>query len=150
MDLKTKYGQDYILLAGLRQFIEEGIMLASVNFWRDSIQNYKELDIEGHREFVFNEYPDFRNCEFLNAFMNEQFPNMDEKIPEDVVQVTMNMIEGKEGKHIAELTKEFLIKYTIQIAKSSKEDYLSFIGLADSISDAEEQFLARIKELFNS
>jgi hypothetical protein len=45
MDLKQKYKEDYFLLAGLRDFVESGIMLASVNFWRDSFQGYKELEV---------------------------------------------------------------------------------------------------------
>ncbi len=45
------------------------------------------------------------------------------------------------------LTKEFLIEYATVIAKSSKEDWLAFIGLKDSISDHEELFLKKLRSL---
>ena len=47
MNLGEKYKENHIILAGLRQFVENGIMLASVNFYRDSGQNFKELKILG-------------------------------------------------------------------------------------------------------
>ena len=45
------------------------------------------------------------------------------------------------------LIKEFLIEYATVIAKSSKEDWLAFIGLKDSISDHEELFLKKLRIL---
>jgi len=45
-------------------------------------------------------------------------------------------------------TKQLLIDYALCIAKASKEDWLSFIGIKDSISDTEEQFIKRLEELF--
>ena len=45
MNIEKKYQDDYILLAGLREYVENGTMLASVNFWRDSIQDFKEFDV---------------------------------------------------------------------------------------------------------
>lgn len=148
MDLKSKYGEDYILLGGLREYIEEGIILASMNWWRDSLQNFSELEVVERRAELLNEDSRFGNSEFLVAFMNEKFENLDFDVPEDAVTSALFLIEQKEGREVAELTKELLILYTVRIAKATKEDYLSFLGISDEISDAEEQFISRIKLLF--
>jgi hypothetical protein len=57
------------------------------------------------------------------------------------------LIETTEGKDTLDLLKDFLIAYAVYIAKSSTEDWKSFIGLSDSISDAEETFISKLKEL---
>jgi hypothetical protein len=59
------------------------------------------------------------------------------------------LIESTEGKDTLDLLKDFLIAYAVYIAKSSTEDWKSFIGLSDSISDAEETFILKLKELIN-
>lgn len=148
MNLKTKYHENYILLAGLRTYVENGTMLSSVNYWRDSFQNFKELDVKEHRELLLINNPKFMNCGFLESFVKEDFPEFEDEIPENIIAVVMPLIEDQEGKETTELTKEFLIEYAIIIAKSSKEDWLAFIGLKDTISDKEEQFIIKLKELF--
>jgi hypothetical protein len=55
MNLESKYQNDYILLAGLRQYVENGTMLASVNFWRDSaIANILILSGDAHMLAIDN------------------------------------------------------------------------------------------------
>ena len=149
MNLQERYGKDYILMAGLKQYIESGIMLASVNFWRDSAQGFKELKIIENKEELLNIKPEFKNCDFLVAFINEDFPVIEEEINEDVFSVTLPIIEEKEGEETVNHVKEFLIEYALRIAKASKEDWLAFIGIKDSISDEEEAFIEKIKTLLN-
>lgn len=148
MNIKTRYAENYILLAGLRQYVENGTMLASVNFWRDSLQNYAEFDVVAKRKDILSTKPKFINSEFISAFAEEDFPKIEEDVPENIIEIAMSIIESQEGKETANLTKQFLIDYALCIAKASKEDWLSFIGLKDSISDTEEQFIKRLEELF--
>ena len=148
MNIQTRYGENYVLLAGLRQFVENGTMLASVNFWRDSLQNYAEFEVIEKRKDILSTNPKFHNSEFIIAFAEEEFPKIEEDVPENIVEIAMSIIESQEGKEIANLTKQFLIDYALCIAKASKEDWLSLIGFKDSISDTEEQFIKRLEELF--
>jgi hypothetical protein len=149
MDLKLKFGENYILLAGLRQFIEHGVMLSSVNFWRDSFQDFQELRAVESRSELINNNKGFQDNEFLVAFVNEDFPIVEDHISNDVIPTVLKLIEQEEGAPTASLTKEFLMQYAIFIAKSSKEDYLAFVGIKDSISDSEQIFIEKIKHLFN-
>jgi hypothetical protein len=147
MNLKLKYGENYILFAGFRQYIEDEIVQSSVNFYRDSIQNFKEFRVIEKRKEILLEHPKFKESEFLMAFISEEFPYIDEKISENIIPTVLRLIDEKEEKGTVTVFKEFIIFYINCIAKSSKEDYLSFIGLSDSISDEEEHFLMKIKEL---
>ena len=147
MNLESKYQNDYILLAGLRQYLENGTMLASVNFWRDSAQNFKELEAIDHKKDLLIANPKYLKSEFLVAFVKEEFPEIEEDIPENILEVALSIIEINEGQETLLLTKEFLIEYATVIAKSSKEDWLAFIGLKDSISDHEELFLKKLRIL---
>ncbi len=149
MDLKLRFGENYILLAGLRQYIEEGIMLSSVNFWRDSFQDFSEFDAIKNRSVIIKKDERFKDNAFLNSFVDEEFPKVSDQINDNVIPVVLRIIEESEGESTAALTKEFLMQYAIFIAKSSKEDFLSFIGFDDSISDEEELFIEKIKHLFN-
>lgn len=149
MNIEKKYQDDYILLGGLRKFVEDGTLLASLNFWRDSIQNYKEFEAIENREKIVKSNPDFLNSEFLVAFVKEDFPEIEDEIPENIIGIAMSIIRKQEGKKTAELTKKFLIEYATSIAKASKEDWLAFIGLVDSISDEEELFIEKLESLFD-
>ena len=149
MNIENKYQENYILLAGLRAYVENGTMLSSVNYWRDSYQNFKELEVQEHREELLQKSAQFMNSEFLVAFVKEDFPEIEDEIPENIIAIAMSIIEAQEGKETADITKQFLVEYAINIAKSSKEDWLSFIGIKDSISDKEEQFINNLKNLFD-
>ena len=61
----------------------------------------------------------------------------------------MSIINEKEGKKTAIITKQFLIEYATYIAKAAKEDWLAFVGLKDSISDKEKQFIKKLESLFD-
>jgi hypothetical protein len=148
MDLQSKYRDNYILLAAFRQYIENGTMLASVNFWLDSAQNFKEFAAVNNRMSIVADNPVFQTNEFLLAFISEDFPRVDESIPEDILVISLKIIEDKEGKVTLELVKEFLLQYALIIAKSSKEDYLAFLGLDDSISDSEAIFINKLRNKF--
>src|SRR4051794_10732995 len=124
MNLELEYQNDYILLAGLREYVENGIMLASVNFWRDSAQNFKELETVDHREYLLMTNPKYLQCDFLVAFVKEEFPKIEEDIPENILEVAFSIIEEKEGQETLLLIKKFLIEYAVTIAKASKEDWL--------------------------
>lgn len=150
MDLKKKYQKDYILLAGLRKFIEDGTLVASLNYWRDSFQNFKEFEAIDNREDILKSNPSFLGSEFLVAFVKEDFPIVEDEIPVDIIDITFSIIQKHEGVETANITKLFLIEYATSIAKASKEDWLAFIGLADSISDQEELFLKQLKSKFYS
>lgn len=149
MNIEKKYQDDYILLGGLRKFVEDGIILASVNFWRDSIQNYKEYEAIENRESILKNNKEFLNSEFLVAFVKEDFPEIEDEIPENIIGIAMSIIKKKEGKKTANITKQFLIEYATYIAKASKEDWLAFVGIKDSISDKEEQFIKKLESLFD-
>ena len=149
MNLETKYQNDYILLAGLRKYVENGSMLASVNFWRDSLQNYRELETVDHRADILVSNPKFSKNEFVAAFVNEEFPEIDEAIPADILEIALSIIKAKESQETLLLTKEFLIEYATAIAKSSKEDWLAFVGIKDSISNKERLFLNKLQDLLN-
>jgi hypothetical protein len=149
MNLKNKYKKDYILLAGLREYVENGTILASVNFWRDSLQNFKELRTIDNRAGLLNSNSKYMESEFLVSFVKEDFPKIEEDIPENILQIALSIIENKEGRETLILTKGFLFEYAVAIAKSSKEDWLSFIGLKDSISDNEKIFLNKLGRLLD-
>ena len=149
MNIEKKYQDDYILLGGLRKFVEDGIILSSVNFWRDSIQNFKEYDAIENRENILKNNKEFLNSEFLVAFVKEDFPEIKDEITENIIGIAMSIIKKKEGKKTAIITKQFLIEYATYIAKAAKEDWLAFVGLKDSISDKEEQFIKKLESLFD-
>jgi hypothetical protein len=149
MNIEKKYQDDYILLGGLRKFVEDGIILSSVNFWRDSIQNFKEYDAIENRENILKNNKEFLNSEFLVAFVKEDFPEIEDEITENIIGIAMSIIKKKEGKKTAIITKQFLIEYATYIAKAAKEDWLAFVGLKDSISDKEEQFIKKLESLFD-
>jgi hypothetical protein len=147
MNLQERYQEDYILLASLRQYVEQGTMLASVNFWRDSAQNFKELTAIEQRSSILESHPNFKENEFLASFISSDFPPIEDHIPDNIYELVFPLIETIEGKDTLDLLKDFLIAYAVYIAKSSTEDWKSFIGLSDSISDAEETFISKLKEL---
>jgi len=149
MNIQKRYQDDYILLAGLRRFVEDGIILSSVNFWRDSIQNFKEYDAIEDREVILKNNNEYLNSEFLVAFVMEDFPEIEDEIPENIIEIAMSIIEKKEGKETVNLTRQFLVEYATYIAKAAKEDWLAFVGLKDSISEKEERFIEKLESLFN-
>lgn len=130
------------------QFVENEIMLASVNFYRDSTLNFKELKILENRTELLKLNPLFEKNTFLTSFLSEDFPIIEEVIQENIIEVSMSLIKEKEGDETADLVKLFLIDYAIVIAKASKEDWLAFIAIKDSVSDSEEKFINRLKALF--
>lgn len=148
MNIKNKYKDNYILLAGLRQYVENGVMLASVNFYRDSVKNYPEFDVIKNRSEILKNNASFLSSNFLVAFVEEDFPKIEDNIPENIIEIAMSIIEMQEDKETATLTKQFLIEYAVCIAKASKEDWLSFIGIKDAISDSEAKFIKRLEKLF--
>ena len=85
--------------------------------------------------------------EFLAAFISEDFPRIEEPLSDNILTLAFKLIDEKEGERITNETKAFLMHYAACIVKASKEDYLSFIGLSDSISDEEESFLTNFKLL---
>ena len=101
MKLKERYQENYILLAGLRQYIEQGTMLASVNFWRDSAQNYKEFEVVDDRYSIIESNPLYFNNTFLNTFISEIFPEVEDDIPADIFKIILPIIEEKEGNESA-------------------------------------------------
>ena len=149
MNIETKYQDDYILLGGLRKFVEDGTMLASVNFYRDSIQNYKEFKVIENRENILKNNPDYLNSEFLVAFVQEDFPEIEDEIHENILGIVMSIIQKREDIQTANITRKFLIEYATDIAKASKEDWLAFVGIKDSVSDKEEQFIKKLETLFD-
>ena len=148
MNIKNKYKDNYILLAGLRQYVENGVMLASVNFYRDSVKNYPEFDVIKNRSEILKNNASFLSSNFLVAFVEEDFPKIEDNIPENIIEIAMSIIEMQEDKETATLTKQFLIEYAVCIAKASKEDWLSFIGIKDAISDSEAKFIKKLEKLF--
>jgi hypothetical protein len=149
MNIKNKYKDNYILLAGLRQYVENGVVLASVNFYRDSVNNYPEFDVIKNRGEILKNNASFSSSNFLVAFVEEDFPKIEDDIPENIIEIAMSIIEIQEDKETATLTKQFLIEYAVCIAKASKEDWLSFIGIKDAISDSEAKFIKRLEKLFS-
>ena len=123
-------------------------MLASVNFYRDSVKNYPEFDVIKNRSEILKNNASFLSSNFLVAFVEEDFPKIEDNIPENIIEIAMSIIEMQEDKETATLTKQFLIEYAVCIAKASKEDWLSFIGIKDAISDSEAKFIKRLEELF--
>ncbi len=148
MNIKNKYKDNYILLAGLRQYVENGVVLASVNFYRDSVNNYPEFDVIKNRGEILKNNASFSSSNFLVAFVEEDFPKIEDNIPENIIEIAMSIIEMQEDKETATLTKQFLIEYAVCIAKASKEDWLSFIGIKDAISDSEAKFIKKLEKLF--
>jgi hypothetical protein len=148
MNLEEKYQDNYILLAGLREYIENGMLLASFNFWRESIQNFKEFDAIQHRENLLQSNTKYQKCDFLVSFIKEDFPEIEGEIQENIIEVVMPIIEQNEDNETLNLTKQFLVDYAIYIAKSSKENWLAFIGLKDNFSNKEEKFIDKLKDHF--
>lgn len=148
MNLKNKYKENYILLAAFRQYIEDGTMLASVNFWLDSAQNFKEFQSVQNRKEIIALNPAYRTNEFLLAFISEEFPKIDETLPEAILNIGLKLIDEFEGKETTEVVKDFLITYALNIAKSSKDSFNSFIGIEDSISDGEALFINKMRNIF--
>ena len=142
MNIEKKYQDDYILLGGLRKFVEDGIILASVNFWRDSIQNFKEYDAIENRKSILMNNNEYLNSEFIVAFVKEDFPEIEDEIPDNIIGIAMSIIQKREGKKTANIIKQFLIEYAIYIAKAAKEDWLAFVGMKDSISEKEVEIKA--------
>ena len=141
MDIISRYKEDYILLAQLRNFIESGTMLASVNFWRDSFQGYQEFEVIENRSNFVQSYDKYFHNDFINQFFTEDFPQLEEKIGMSDASSIMSLIHKTEGETTYLLFKDCIINYATEIAKASKEDWLAFIGLTDNISDKEEIFL---------
>jgi hypothetical protein len=150
MDLVTRYNEKYNQLAALRKFVEHGIILSSVNFWRDSIQGLKELDLIENKEMFFSKYEAYFQDAFIQQFFTEEFPEVEGKINMVEAGSIMQMIHEVEGDKTYELFQECLLAYATEIAKASKEDWLSFIGLKDNISDKEADFINNLKVLLNS
>jgi hypothetical protein len=87
MNLQERYQEDYILLASLRQYVEQGTMLASVNFWRDSAQNFKELTAIEQRSSILESHPNFKENEFLASFISSDFPPIEDHIPDNIYEL---------------------------------------------------------------
>lgn len=150
MDLKLKYKENYESLGSLRHFVESGIMLASVNFWRDSFQGYQEFEIIENREEFISSNEEFLNNEFIKQFFIENFPETEKRIEISEASKLMDLIHDIEGDETYEIFTNCLVSYAVKIAKSSKEDWLSFIGLKDNISDKESVFLHNLTILLNN
>ena len=125
-------------------------MLASVNYWRDSFQGFKELELLDNRAKFIQSSNQFFTIDFINQFFREDFPPMEEKISNNAASIIMTMIRENEGEATYSLFKDCIVSYATEIAKSSKEDWLAFIGLSDNISDQEEKFLLKLEELLKS
>lgn len=147
MNLYEKYQESYPQLASLRDFIENGAMLASVNFWRDSAQGYREFDIIENRAQFISQNDPYNENHFIFQFFNEEFPTSAQKVGPSEVSSIMSVIRDLEGEETYQLFKECVLKYVLEIAKASKEDWLSFIGLEDNISDKEAVFLQNLEVL---
>lgn len=150
MDLKLKYKENYESLGSLRHFVESGIMLASVNFWRDSFQGYQEFEIIENREEFISANEKFLNNEFINQFFIENFPELERRIEMSEASKLMDLIHDIEGDQTYEIFTNCIVAYAVKIAKSSKEDWLSLIGLKDNISDQESVFLHNLTILLKN
>jgi|688.fasta_scaffold307122_2 hypothetical protein len=150
MDLKIKYKENYESLGSLRHFVESGIMLASVNFWRDSFQGYQEFEIIENREEFLSANEIFFNNEFVKQFFIENFPETGKRIEMSEASSLMDLIHDNEGDETYEVFTNCILAYAVKIAKSSKEDWLSFIGLKDNISDQESIFLHNLTILLKN
>jgi hypothetical protein len=62
----------------------------------------------------------------------------------------MDLIHDNEGDETYEVFTNCILAYAVKIAKSSKEDWLSFIGLKDNISDQESIFLHNLTILLKN
>jgi hypothetical protein len=80
MDLKIKYKENYESLGSLRHFVESGIMLASVNFWRDSFQGYQEFEIIENREEFLSANEIFFITNSLNNFLLKTFLKQEKEL----------------------------------------------------------------------
>ena len=69
MNIKNKYKDNYILLACLRQYVENGVMLALVNFYRDSVKNYPEFDEIKNRSEILKNNASFLSSNFLDHYL---------------------------------------------------------------------------------
>ena len=147
MNLKEKYGDNYQILGALREYVEEGIILSDFNYWREGIQGSKEFDVIKNRdEFILNDQP-YSSDPFVIAFIKEDFPKIDENIPDDIVNISMNLIANIDGKDSAEYTKIFLADYALEIAKASKESWTSYFSGDGNVSKQEQEFLMKLNRL---
>ena len=108
---------------------------------------FKEFEVVDHRYSIIESNPLYFNNTFLKTFISEIFPEVEDDIPEDIIKITLPIIEEKEGNETIVILKEFLIEYATYIAKASKEDWLAFLTIKDSISDAELAFIEKIRNL---
>ena len=89
----------------------------------------------------------FKRFEFLKKTMGEDFPKIDENIPDDIVNISMNLIANIDGKDSAEHTKVFLADYALEIAKASKESWTSYFSGDGNVSNQEQEFLMKLNRL---
>ena len=149
MNLREKYGDQYQLIAALREYVEEGIIMSDFNFWHENIQGLNELDVIKNRdEFVLSDQ-DYASDPFVIAFIKEDFPSLEEDIPDDIIEISINIISEKEGKASAENLKVFLADYALEIAKSSKESWAAYFSGKGNVSEAEQNFIAKLNNLLH-
>ena len=147
MDLKLKYKEQYQSVGNLRNFVESGIMLSSVNFWRDSFQGFKEFEIVENRESFIIKNDEYFQNEFIKQFFIEEFPEQEIKIGMSEASIIMDSIHDIEGDKTYKIFTNCILAYATEIAKASKEDWSAFVGIKDNISDKEEIFLHNLKIL---
>ena len=149
MNLKEKYGENYQIIGALREYVEKGIILSDFNYWRESIQGAKEFGVIKNRdEFILNDQP-YASDPFVIAFINEDFPTLTEVIPDDIVDVSMNIISEIEGRASTENLKVFLADYALEIAKASKESWSAYFSGKGNVSEAEQDFIAKLNGLLH-
>ena len=149
MNLREKYGDNYQLIAALREYVEEGVIMSDFNFWQENIQGLNELDVIKNRdEFILSDQS-YASDPFVISFIKEDFPSLQEDIPEDIVEVSLNIISEIEGKESAENLKVFLADYALEIARSSKESWAAYFSGAGNVSDAEQDFIAKLNRLLH-
>ena len=147
MNLKEKYGNNYQILGALREYVEEGVILSDFNFWRESIQGSKEFDVIKNRdEFILNDQP-YASDPFVIAFIKEDFPTLTQDIPDDIIDVSINIISEIEGKASTDNLKVFLADYALEIAKASKESWSAYFSGDGNVSNQEQEFLMKLHRL---
>lgn len=147
MNLKEKYGNNYQILGALREYVEKGVILSDFNFWRESIQGSKEFDVIKHRdEFILNDQP-YASDPFVIAFIKEDFPTLTQDIPDDIIDVSINIISEIEGKASTDNLKVFLADYALEIAKASKESWSAYFSGDGNVSNQEQEFLMKLNRL---
>jgi len=147
MNLKEKYGNNYQILGALREYVEKGVILSDFNFWRESIQGSKEFDVIKNRdEFILNDQP-YASDPFVIAFIKEDFPTLTQDIPDDIIDVSINIISEIEGKASTDNLKVFLADYALEIAKASKESWSAYFSGDGNVSNQEQEFLMKLNRL---